>query len=334
MKLTGTASYSSSTSASDSNEVPVLSVRNLSSYYGEIQAVHSISFDLVKGKTLAIVGESGSGKSTLALSLLGAHVGRWEGELTYKGDKIKSMDNLRGSKVTMIFQDPSTALNPVYTIGWQIMETINLHFDLDEDVAYQLALKGLKEAQLNDPELIFNKYPHELSGGQRQRAMIAIATVVSPDILIADEPTTALDATIQMEIIELIRKLQKEKGMALLLITHDMGVMTELADEVMVMYAGECVEKGTRSQILDNPLHPYTKALLEASFLMAGPNGRLAAIKGNVPSLADLPTGCRFHPRCPFAWDKCRQHEVPSFLINHQSVKCFLYEEAARSQES
>lgn len=302
---------------------PILSVKGLTAYFGPFAAVRNVSFDLFSRKTLAIVGESGSGKTTLALTLVGAHSGKFTGEILYRSLPHK-IETLRGSKITMVFQDPSGALNPVYTIGWQLLEAIQLHTSLDEEASWRLAIESLKEVQLEPAEMIFEKYPHELSGGQKQRAMIAMAMVVKPDILIADEPTTALDVTLQMEIIELIRKLQREHHMALLLITHDMGVMAELADEVIVMYAGSAVERGTREEILNRPLHPYTQALVQASFLEAGPDGRLKAIAGSVPSIGELPRGCPFHPRCPFAWDKCTQSPPPDYTS--RKVKCFLYE--------
>lgn len=335
MKSTGTPFPSSSTWEQSSNlESPVLSVKNLSAYYGSLSAVDSVSFDLFPGKTLAIVGESGSGKSTLALSIMGAHPGDVTGDVFFKGEKIMDMTPLRGAKISMIFQDPSSALNPVYTIGWQIMEAIDCHYDMDEEEAYKLAIKSLQEVQFTDPEIVFNKYPHELSGGQRQRAMIAMAIVLEPDVLIADEPTTALDVSIQMEIIDLLRRQQRnsKKRLAILLITHDMGVMAELADEVIVMYAGEAVEHGTREEIVHHPLHPYTQALMEASFLIPGPTGRLKAIRGSVPAIGERPFGCPFHPRCPFAWNKCHEKQVPDFFINQRSVKCFLYEKSSESQ--
>ena len=325
MTLTGTPGPLALISGTDT-KAAILSVKGLTAYYGDLKAVRDISFDLFQGRTLAVVGESGSGKTTLALAIVGAHSGRVTGEIFYKGQPLKSKRKFRGSKVTMVFQDPSSALNPVYTIGWQLLEAINLHFDLDEEEAYNLAIASLKEVQLPNPELILDKYPHELSGGQKQRAMIAMAIVVRPDILIADEPTTALDVTIQMDIIELIRKLQKELGMALLLITHDMGVMAELADDVIVLYAGSAVETGLREDVLEKPLHPYTQALIQASFLKTDAQGRLAAIKGNVPSLNDLPPGCPFHPRCPYAWDRCRHQPVPDYLVQNRKVKCFLYD--------
>lgn len=323
MTLTGTPGPLSLISDVDSKTV--ISVKGLSAYYGRLKAVQDISFDLIRGRTLAIVGESGSGKTTLALAIVGAHSGKVSGEIFYQGKPVKNMAHLRGSKITMVFQDPSSALNPVYTIGWQLLEAINLHFDLDDIEAYQLAIASLREVQLADPEMIFDKYPHELSGGQKQRAMIAMAIAVRPDVLIADEPTTALDVTIQMEIIELIRKLQKERGMALLLITHDMGVMAELADDVIVLYAGTAVETGRRTDLLKTPLHPYTQALIQASFLKTDSQGRLLAIKGSVPSLSEMPSGCPFHPRCPYAWDRCRQGLVPDYKVEEGQVKCHLY---------
>lgn len=313
---------------SDTDSETILSVRELTAYYGKLKAIQNISFDLTRGRTLAVVGESGSGKTTLALAIVGAHSGKVTGEVFFKGHPIQDKAKLRGSKITMVFQDPSSALNPVYTIGWQLLEAINLHFDLDEEEAYRLAIASLEEVQLPNPEVVFEKYPHELSGGQKQRAMIAMAIAVRPDILIADEPTTALDVTIQMEIIELIRKLQRERGMSLLLITHDMGVMAELADDVIVLYAGTAVETGLRTDVLQTPLHPYTQALIQASFLKTDSQGRLLAIKGNVPPLSEMPFGCPFHPRCPSAWDRCRHGTVPDYYTQNRQVKCHLYDPA------
>lgn len=327
MTSTGNPSLLSSTASGSSRKEPILSLKNVSAYYGNLKAVDNVSFDLYAGETLAIVGESGSGKSTLALTIVAAHPGRVEGKFTFQALQDPDLRKLRGKEISMIFQDPSSALNPVYTIGWQLLEAIHLHLDLSEDEAYNLAIKTLEEMQIRNAEEVFEKYPHELSGGQKQRAMIAMASVVNPQILIADEPTTALDVTVQKEILQLIKKLQKEKSMALLLITHDMGVMKEMADEVIVLYSGQAIEKGSKNQVLDNPLHPYTEALIEASFLEPGEDGKLGAIKGSVPSLGDEPSGCRFHPRCPFMWDKCIEQKVPFYENENRKVRCFLYED-------
>jgi peptide/nickel transport system ATP-binding protein len=207
------------------------------------------------------------------------------------------------------------------------MESIGLWLDLDLKAAYERALQVLREVQLPDPELIFNKYPHELSGGQRQRAMIAMAMVVDPKVLIADEPTTALDVTVQKEILELLKSLQKKRNMALLLITHDMGVVKQLADEVLVLYAGQGIESGPRDAVLFHPRHPYTQALIEASFLEVDEAGRLTPIKGSVPHLGEEPSGCRFHPRCPYAFDACKQVPPPFFTRGDTQVRCLLYAE-------
>ncbi|MCB1113427.1 MAG: ABC transporter ATP-binding protein [Chlamydiia bacterium] len=293
---------------------PLLKVENLEAFYGSLQAVKEISFSLFPATTLTLVGESGSGKSTIALSIVNALEGAIKGKIEKRG------------KIAMIFQDPSSALNPVYTIGWQLMEAIQLKLELDEEAGYRRAIESLKEVQLQQPEAIFEKYPHELSGGQRQRAMIAMALVGNPDLLIADEPTTALDVTVQIEILKLIKRLQNERHMALLLITHDMAVVEKMADEVIVLYAGEKVEQGKVKDILYRPKHPYTEALIEASFLEVDQEGRLSPIKGNVPSLGQEPTGCRFHPRCPHVFETCKQEKVPLYSIDKGSVRCFLFE--------
>lgn len=287
-----------------------IKVERLSAYYGKLRAVYDVSFSLKSGQTLALVGESGSGKSTIALALADALEGKVEGKIIRQGE------------LAMVFQDPSTALNPVYTIGWQLLETIWVKLKLDEEAAYKKAISMLQEVGLPSPEIIFEKYPHELSGGQRQRAMIAMALVGDPEVLIADEPTTALDVTVQLEVLSLLKRLQKERGMALLLITHDMGVVEKMADRVMVLYAGEMVEEGSVDEVMKHPKHPYTEALIEASFLEVDDNGRLLAIEGSVPALGKEPSGCRFHPRCPYAFEKCLKEPVPLF----KNVRCFLYE--------
>lgn len=321
MASTGTAS--SFLSSTPGTFEPILKVENLSAFYGKKQALSGVSFALYPGKTLAIVGESGSGKSTIALALVGTLEGSALGDITFEGKKV--VDPLRGNRLQMIFQDPSAALNPVYTIGWQIMEAIGLWLDLDPKAAYARALEALREVQLPDPEVIFNKYPHELSGGQRQRAMIAMAMVVDPKVLVADEPTTALDVTVQKEILELLKTLQRKRNMALLLITHDMGVVKQLADEVMVLYAGQGIEVGSRDAVLYHPLHPYTQALIEASFLEEDASGRLTPIKGSVPHLGEEPSGCRFHPRCPYVFEACKSGAVPYYERGGTQVRCLLY---------
>ncbi len=316
---------------------PILKVRNLTvpfQLHGKVvPVVDQVSFDLFEGETLAVVGESGSGKTTLALSLLRAlpepPALLPTGEAMYKGRNLltlskRDLKKIRGSKITMIFQDPNSSLNPVFTIGDQIQEVIDLHLYWDEEESYDRMIQALKEVQIRDPEVVLGKYPHELSGGQKQRIMIAMAWMVKPDILIADEPTTALDATIQMEILSLIKEFQLKHRMATLLITHDMGVVAEIATEVLVLYASKGVEYGKKERVLRDPKHPYTKALIDTLPLR---NKELKPIKGSIPSLENKPSGCLFHPRCPYKWDRCEKEAVPYFVINpDQEARCFLYD--------
>lgn len=322
-------------------EEPVLTVNNLTTNLlvdGKIVAiVDGVSFELYKGKTVALVGESGCGKSMTALSLMRITPQPpalpSTGEIIFQGKNLltlseKEMRSFRGGKIAMIFQDPSSALNPVYTIGSQLVEVAELHLNLYGEEAEKKALKTLQEVGIAAPHERLNDYPHQLSGGMRQRVMIAMALMCEPDILIADEPTTALDVTIQAQILDLIRQLQKRKGMALLLITHDMGIVAEMADEVIVMYAAQEIEKGTTREIFDKMSHPYTQGLFAARPALYAPKEKLNVIKGNVPSPAQFPTGCRFHPRCPFVMEKCRHGAVFDFNINGHGHKarCWLYD--------
>ncbi|MEI8366255.1 MAG: ABC transporter ATP-binding protein [Parachlamydiaceae bacterium] len=321
---------------------PVLIVNHLTTRLcieqGFVAVVDDLSFSLHSGKTLAIVGESGCGKSMTALSLLrvlpSPQALPSTGEVIYQGRNLlslpeRTMRTIRGGKIAMIFQDPSSALNPVYTIGNQLMEVAELHLNLYGKEAVDKVLTALKEVGIPAPQERFNDYPHQMSGGMRQRVMIAMALICEPDILIADEPTTALDVTIQAQILDLMRELQQRKGMALLLITHDMGIVAEMADEVIVMYAAQCVERGTASEIFDKMSHPYTQGLFasrlslhQASTQSTGiqsTRAKLPAIEGSVPSPANFPGGCRFHPRCPYVMEKCRHGAVPAFSIDNTS---------------
>ena len=322
----------------------VLSVRHLTTKLKTKDKIFSslsdLTFDLFRGKTLAIVGESGCGKSMTALSIMRIlpkppfYIS--EGEVIYKGENLlhlpeKSMRKIRGGKIAMIFQDPHTALNPVFTIGDQLIEACQIHRHLYGKRAFDLVIESLNEVGINHPKERFYSYPHELSGGMKQRVMIAMALIGEPDILIADEPTTALDVTIQAQVLDLIKELQKKRGMAVLLITHDMGVVAKVADECLVMYAGQSIESGKTQDIFENPSHPYTQALLKARPSYKIERGHLEAIKGLVPPLSLLPIGCRFHPRCPFSMPKCHEGDVESFIINKEknhdsfhNVKCWL----------
>lgn len=325
---------------------PILTVRNLTTRLKIGQEVWTVvdhlDFSLYKEKTLALVGESGCGKSMTALSLLRIlpHPPALppSGEVLYQGRNLltiseKEMRSIRGAKIAMIFQDPMSALNPVYTIGNQLMEVAELHLGLYGEEAWSCAVAALKDVGIPMAEERMTSYPHQLSGGMRQRIMIAMALMCEPDILIADEPTTALDVTIQAQVLALMRSLQRKKGMAILLITHDMGVVAEMADEVMVMYVAQGIEKGLKKDIFTNPSHPYTLGLFQSRPSLKNQRGKLHPIFGQVPSFRHIPSGCRFHPRCPFAMPKCLHGNVPEFFIeqpNHQA-KCWLYDGSEES---
>jgi peptide/nickel transport system ATP-binding protein len=312
----------------------LLDVKGLSLSIGGKPFLHKLSFTLSPSKILALVGESGSGKSLTALTLMRLLDPPFfkvtAGQLLYKGQDLlglseRQMRKLRGGEIGMIFQDPASSLNPVYRIGEQLMEAALTHLNVDMEQSYVKSVEALKSVGMPDPMERMEDYPHQLSGGMKQRAMIAMALIGRPALLIADEPTTALDVTIQMQILELMRHLKSKQGLSILLITHDMGVVAELADEVAVMYAGEIVEKGLASEIFHHPSHPYTQGLFESLDREQDAEGHFKMIKGRVPSLNQIPQGCKFHPRCPYAFDRCRQGEVSSFVVSatHQS-KCWL----------
>ena len=283
---------------------------------GVVRAVDGVSFELERGKVLGIVGESGSGKSVTAMTLMGLTRDvntRFQGEIVYKGRNLVTlpepvMQDFRGNEIGMIFQDPMTSLNPVYRVGDQIVEAIRAHEDVDRRHAKRRAIDLLKQVGIPNPESRVDDYPHQFSGGMRQRAMIAMALSCNPDVLIADEPTTALDVTIQAQIIELIDRLKDDFNSAVILITHDLGVVAEIADEIMVMYAGRVVERGQKRQLFYDPQMPYTWGLLGSIPRLDRPKPkRLASITGAPPSLINLPRGCTFRPRCPHAFDKCME---------------------------
>ncbi len=297
----------------------LLEVRNLKTYFfterGAAPAVDGISFSLEAGKTLGIVGESGCGKSVTSLSVMGLlqkPAGRiMDGEILFKGEDLvrkseKEMQSIRGSHIAMIFQEPMTALNPVYTIGTQIAEVFIVHQGMKKKEAMEKAVEMLRLVGIPSPETRVLDYPHQLSGGMRQRVVIAIALACNPELLIADEPTTALDVTIQAQILDLMRGLQKKFNTAIILITHDLGVVSEMADDVAVMYCGQIVEQGRREDVFHHMLHPYTEGLMHSIPTLADrPGVELETIRGMVPSLYNLPKGCRFHPRCPYAKPIC-----------------------------
>jgi oligopeptide/dipeptide ABC transporter ATP-binding protein len=317
---------------------PLLRVNNLRTSFftsdGEVRAVDGVNFDIEDGKTVGLVGESGCGKSVTALSimqLLPKSTGRIVGgEIQFQGRDLASlpqhqMRRIRGNEISMIFQEPMTSLNPVMTIGDQIAETVRLHQGASRSEARNRAIEMLRLVKIADPQKRVGNYPHQFSGGQRQRVMIAMALACTPKLLIADEPTTALDVTIQAQILELIGELQVRLGMAVLLITHDLGVVAERADEVAVMYAGKIVESATPEVIFSRPKHPYTIGLLDSLPGRYGGKKRLAAIPGMVPSPLNWPTGCRFRDRCARADAACAAQPPPLIEIErHHRVACFM----------
>jgi len=320
------------------NANPLVVVENLQVHFfgGEhpIRAVDGVSFDIAEGETVALVGESGCGKSVTAMSLarlVPQPPGRCAGgRVLFGGRDVLAMNehelrSLRGREISYIFQEPGSALNPVFTIGWQITEAIKLHRP-DADARAE-ALEMMRLVGIPEPEQRLRSYPHELSGGQQQRVMIAMALACRPKLLVADEPTTALDVTIQAQILDLLRDLQKQLGMAMLLITHNLGLVAETAHRVNVMYAGRMVESGEATAVLATPRHPYTRALLEAVPKLAGAEGRLKAIEGNVPNPAELPSGCKFHPRCTFVRERCHAEEPAWEVCDGRGTRCFYWKE-------
>ena len=299
---------------------PLLKVRNLKTYFisknSEIKAVDGVDFEVQPGKVLGIVGESGSGKSMTSLSLMRLVPGPQgrivEGEVTFEGTDLlklteRQMSDVRGNRMGMIFQEPMTALNPVLKIGEQIGEVLIRHRNVSKAEAKRQSIGMLRSVGFPRAEQIVDEYPHQLSGGMRQRAMIAMAMACQPKLLIADEPTTALDVTIQAQVLDLMRSLKDQNGTAIILITHDLGVIAEMADDVVVMYGGQVVETANADEVFDDPLHPYTKALMESIPVIEQDRERLASIPGTVPSAANFPVGCRFAPRCTMAEESCHQ---------------------------
>ena len=319
----------------------LLSVKNLSTEFpvkkGIVRAVEDVSFDVDQGEILAIVGESGSGKSVTSLSIMGllaepGHVAG--GSLEFEGKDLATLSEkqyreLRGNDMAMIFQEPMTSLNPVYRVGNQIVEAIRTHEKVSKAEAKARAVDLLRKVGIPSPEARINDYPHQMSGGMRQRVMIAMALACNPKLLIADEPTTALDVTIQAQILDLLRRLRDDTGMAVLLITHDLGVVSETADRVVVMYCGQVVEEAEVRTLFDHPMHPYTLGLLKSiPRLEDDDSKRLYMIKGMVPNPLEMPPGCHFSDRCDSCMDVCRT-KVPELVdVDGHKVRCFLYESA------
>lgn len=343
------ASYSeSSAPVLPHSKEPVLKVRHLSTRLQlgcqAPKVVDDLSFDLFSGKTLALVGESGSGKSMTALSLMRIlptpPALPPEGKVWLHGEEIFSLserrfNKIRGGKMAMIFQDPMTSLNPVYPIGDQLLEAASLHLGLYGQEAYERVLLALEQVHLPSPKERLYEYPHQLSGGMKQRVMIAMALIGQPSVLIADEPTTALDVTVQAQILDLIRQLQEETGMAVLLITHDMGVVAEMADEVLVMYASKVVERGPADLLFKNLSHPYTRGLFRSLPRREDTRqARLFSIPGTLPPVGRLPTGCPFHPRCESVLPKCHEEKPPEIALQstEHRVTCWLYEDTKQER--
>lgn len=326
---------------------PLLAVENLRTYFdteaGVARAVDGVSFSISAGKTLAVVGESGCGKTVTALSILQLvpmPPGRFEsGQIRFKGQNILDLSpaelrKLRGGDIAMIFQEPATSLNPVFTIGDQVGEAISLHRpEVPRGKIREAVLTALRSVQVSDPERRLDQYPHEMSGGMKQRIMIAMALACKPQLLIADEPTTAVDVTIQARILDLLRDIQAEHHMAILLITHDLGVVAELADDVVVMYAGQVIEQAPVRELFDNPRHPYTQGLFASLPRVDETKQRLETIEGSVPPATHFPEGCRFRERCKWAGPDCTK-QPPLLQIGSDHVVACWYQEVIANQRA
>lgn len=315
----------------------LLEVKDLKTYFytdeGVVKSVDGVSFSVDKGETLGVVGESGCGKSITSMSimqLIGKPGKIVNGEIDFKGENLLNKDKeemrkIRGKEIAMIFQEPMTSLNPVYTVGQQIMEAVLIHEDMTKEQARERAIQMLDLVKIPDAEKRLNSYPHEFSGGMRQRVMIAMALSCNPEFLICDEPTTALDVTIQAQILNLINELKEKTGTAVMMITHDLGVISEVADNVMVMYAGQVVEYTDVDTVFEKPLHPYTQGLISCIPKLGGQEEKLSTIKGMVPSFNDMPEGCLFCPRCEYAKDNCRKERPELVDLDGHQVRCFKY---------
>ena len=320
-------------SAETGRMTKLLSIKGIRTEFGSgdkrVVAVDGVDLSVERGATLGIVGESGCGKSALSLSIMGLlpEAGKITGgQIIFDGQDIANaspriMRSLRGKRIAMVFQEPMTSLNPLFTVGYQITEAMRAHDrSLSDRAARAKVIESLQRVRIPSPERRVDEYPHQMSGGMRQRVMIAMALACSPDLLIADEPTTALDVTVQAQILDLLRDLQQQTGMAIILITHDLGVVAEMADEIAVMYAGRVVERARTGEIFDNAQHPYTLGLLGSIPRIEENRDRLLAIEGAVPSPRSLPEGCRFHPRCVFAGSECRLQDVRLLSVGEDHV--------------
>lgn len=320
----------------------VLSVRNLQvefvTRHRVLPAIDDISFDIARGEVLGVIGESGAGKSVTGLAVIGLidPPGRIAaGEILLSGRRIddlpqEELRHIRGRHIGMVFQDPLTSLNPLYRIGDQLVETIRTHSSLSKQAARQRAIDLLAEVGIPAPDKRIDAYPHEFSGGMRQRVVIALAICAGPELIIADEPTTALDVSVQAQIIALIRRLGRDHGTSVMLVTHDMGVIAETSDRVAVMYAGRMAEIGPVQDVIQNPQHPYTEGLMKAVPTLSGETGRLVQIAGTMPRLSAIPSGCSFHPRCPLAFDRCRSERPAPVTHGSRTVACHLRETPER----
>jgi oligopeptide/dipeptide ABC transporter ATP-binding protein len=314
----------------------LLEIRDLQVHFkteeGVVPSVNGVTFSVSKGETLAVVGESGCGKSVTSLSIIGLISSPGEivgGQVLFESRNLlelsrKELRKLRGNEISMIFQEPMTSLNPVFTIGNQIGEVIRQHQGLDKKKTREKSIEMLELVGIPRPEKVIDNFPHQLSGGMRQRVMIAMALSCNPKLLIADEPTTALDVTIQAQILELMKKLSKERDTGVVLVTHDLGVVAEMADRVVVMYAGRVVEEASVFELFSNPKHPYTKGLLKSIPKIDEQREELDSIYGTVPNPLDMPSGCAFHPRCPHVNSKCKSMEpLLEQISEHHTVRCF-----------
>ncbi len=301
-----------------------------------VEAISDLSLSLGRRETLGIVGESGSGKSVTSLAtmrLLPKSTSQVKGQILFEGQDLlqlseREMQQVRGNKIAMVFQEPMTSLNPIHPVGKQIAESVLLHSKATKKEAMARALQLLELCGIPDPEQRMKEYPHQLSGGMRQRVMIAIALACNPELLIADEPTTALDVTIQAQILQLMKDIKKDRDMSIIIITHDLGIVYDFCDRVVVVYTGEVVESAPVKELFQEPLHPYTQGLIGALPRLGHPTERLEAIEGMVPDAGEMPEGCHFHPRCPYATDRCRgEHPPLTTFPDGRQVRCFRGEE-------